>query len=178
MKISALFLTLFLSACMTNRNSSVHPLNYDQVRLLTVGISSEADVIKILGNPTGRIQDTDHYTLNFDDASTGSQRLSINFLSSNHKILDFLWIPKAEEKESSLAEAKNSFKTAQFKEFAENENNPHSISADVIFYKDEMSGVTIRYDTGTKTVEAIAMFDVNHRLPAENTKKKKAPYSL
>ncbi|HEY8269429.1 MAG TPA: hypothetical protein VIG33_00960 [Pseudobdellovibrionaceae bacterium] len=179
MKFKGILMTLFLSACVTNTTGSNRgSLNYDKVRSLVVGYSTESDVLAVLGLPTGRTEEAGYYILNYDDSKTGFQRLSINFLLGSQKLSGILWIPREDEKEYSLMQAKAGFKNADFKEIINRSTNPHAISPDEVSYIDEKHGVTIRYDRSQNIVEAIAMYDVNVRLPAATEKKNQIPYTF
>jgi len=178
MKFRSILLILFLSACVTGTKiSKVDSLNFEQVRSLALSSSTENEVVDVLGQPTGRTDKVGYYTLHYD-SSNGLQRLSINFSTESHKLSSALWIPREGEKEYSLTQAKAVFSGASFKEVINSNNNPHSISLDAVSYIDEKTGVTIRYDREQNVVEAIAMFDVNTRLPAGTDTKDKTPFTF
>jgi len=179
MKFRIAIMTLFLSACVTNGTiESTRSLDYNKARSFVVGSSTEGDVVAILGAPTSRTEDASYYTLNYNDPKTGAQRLTLNFLSENHKLSGLLWVPREDEKEYSLMQAKAGFKNASFKEIINIDKNPHAISVEAISYIDEKSGVTIRYDRSQNGVEAIAIYDVNIRLPAGVDKRSQIPYTF
>jgi hypothetical protein len=178
MKYITLSSVFFLTACASNPASrQLTSLQYDKVLNLGIGVSNESDVVKALGVPTNRNEKNGYYTLNYVDQTTGFQRLSVNFLSAGGKLSGILWIPRQDEKESTLVEAKAGFKQANFKEIRNEDSNPHFISG-VISIVDEKSGVTIRYDQRAKMVEAIARYDVSSRVPATTDGKNKAPYTF
>jgi hypothetical protein len=179
MRFSIVILIFFLSACATSITASrVRSVEYNKVRDFVVGFSTESDVVAILGAPTRQTEEKGYYTLSYDDSKTGFQRLSINFLSESHKLLGFLWIPQENEREYSLIQAKAGFKNANFKEVTDVDKNPHAISLDVISYIDEKSGVTIRHDRRQNFVEAIAIYDINNRVPAGTDKTNEIPYTF
>lgn len=152
-------------------------LTYDEVLTLKIGITIENDVITKFGVPYSRIEKNDIYTLTYNDHNSGNQRASFNFLISSNKLSGILWLPKKNEKEFILSEAKESFKNAQFKEIIDDEENPHSESKNTL-YIDENSGVSIRYNSKNNFVEAIAKFTIADRSPTSFKKTKKIPYTI
>ncbi|MGZ3747487.1 MAG: hypothetical protein ACXWRE_08955 [Pseudobdellovibrionaceae bacterium] len=179
MKLRLVIITLFLSACVTSsKHSNAHSLSYERVRSFIIGFSTESDVIAALGSPSNHTDETDYYTLSYEDYETGFQRLSLNFSYESHKLSSLLWIPKENEKESSLEQAKAGFKNATFREIINRSDNPHAISLEAVSYIDEKSGVTIRYDRSLNVVEAIAMYVTTDRSPAKAVKENSIPYTF
>lgn len=153
-------------------------LSYARVRSLVVGSSTEGDVQGKLGSPTSRVVSQGYYTLQYDDPASGAQRLSMNFSSENNKLMDILWIPQEDEREYSLDGAKGGFVGASFKETHEDDSNLHAHSVGGDIFIDQKAGVTIRYDSIQKVVEAIAIYSPNERIPAEDKPEAKAPYAF
>ncbi len=153
-------------------------MKYDTVRSFIVGQSTQLDVLKSFGEPTARIDSKGHYSFRYDDPVTGFQRLTMNFLSENNKLADILWIPQSSENEHALKQTLSGFKGRDFKEVNEENNNPHYISLGSVFYIDKKGGVTIRYNRDQKSVEGIAIYHADIRLPAEQKMKAKGPYTF
>lgn len=175
MKYNLIFI-LLLSACTTStKQSQSKDFNYQSVSRLVPGQSTEKDVLNILGPPTNRVEEADGITLNYDDPKTNYQRVSANF--NKNKLVGLLWIPRENEKENILEEAKKSFQDANFKKIVESNQNPHYISHSTSF-RDDKIGVTILYDEDSDSVEAIARFDVNTRVPAGNSRPPLVPYTI
>ncbi len=176
MKYIIASLLFFLVACAlpfkVSKNSNLH---YDKILSLKIGTDTEGDIIKFLGAPTNRSSKTDHYTFNFDDPKTGFQRLSLNFLKQNKKLLSILWIPH--ENEFTLQKAKSDFKDAHFKKVSEENSNPHMV-LDIVNFVDENLGISIRYNNMSGSVEGISMFDVNTRIPASSEEAKKTQFTI
>lgn len=178
MKYLILGLLSFLPACASQlNNQTVSSLQYDRVIQLHVGETTESDVVKTLGAPATRVERDGYYILNYNTPETGFQRLSLNFSNANNKLSSLLWIPTEGEKEISLEGAKASFKAASFKVSEKDNSSPHAISK-VIFYTDDTTGVTIRYNPSSNLVEAIAKYDVSLRAPTATEQKVHAPYTF
>lgn len=179
MKLVILLFMLFGTACATrNRIQSGQIIRYDQVRSLNVGQMNEDQVIKLFGQPDQRIDSKDYYTFMYNDPVTGDQRLSMDFLSKDAKLINVLWLPRWDESESFLDKVRTDFRNAIFKETRENNENPHALSLPALFYMDKNLGVTIRYSQKEKRVEAISIYSVSHRLPAEAPTREHIPYTL
>ncbi len=179
MRLAILVFVFLGAACATRvQMTDARALNYARVRSLVVGSSTEGEVKGILGSPTGRVLSQGYYTLQYDDPASGAQRLSMNFSSENNKLMDILWIPQEDEREYSLDGAKGGFVGASFKETREDGANPHAHSVGGDIFIDQKAGVTIRYDSIQKVVEAIAIYSPNERIPAEEKPEAKAPYTF
>ncbi len=177
MKYFIIQLIFFLSACTTiNSNSGSNSLNFENVVNFKPGLDNEKTVLKLLGAASRRDEKGSYYTLSYNEPSTGLHRLSMNFSSDNNQLLSVLWIPKENEKEFSIENAKTSFKEAHFKEIRDNNKNPH-ITMEVISYIDEQAGISIRYNQSRNIVEAIAKYSATKRIPADLTSDSKDPYS-
>lgn len=179
MKTSVVLSLLLVSACTTgSKSANADALSYNKVRGLIAGESTEKKVRDLFGSPTRRTEENGYYIFSYDDAKNGLQRLVVNFQPEKQLVSAILWVPQEGENEYSLSLAKAGFQGANFKEVPMTSDNPHAISEEAIAYIDEKSGVTIRYDRDLKFVEAIAIYDVNTRLPAEADKRKKIPYTI
>lgn len=166
--LSAIF--LFELSCSTSSITPSYSAKFNDVFSLQPGISTEADVQKILGSPQDRQEQDGQYTLNYKDPQTGHHRASLNFRSD--KILaGFIWIPADGESEITADGAKARFENSKFIKSTTNLSNAHvpSIADD---YTDEKKGIMIR--SVGKWVEAIVKFDPSQRLPADSSKKSKA----
>ena len=176
MKHMVILFFSFLSACASNSNlDKSSALSFEKVRLFKVGVSSENDVVKALGQPAERTEKDGYFTLTYNDPKTSFQRLSVNFISGNGVVTGILWIPSESDKEFSLDSAKLNFKNAKFQESPSDDRNPHIIS-DVKSLTDENLGVVIRFNR--KSVEAIALYDVKSRLPSATRKNRTVPYTF
>lgn len=178
MKYVILGFLSFLTACASqSNNQNISALQYDRIFQFHVGAMTDADVIKILGMPSTRVERIGYYILNYNTPQTGFQRLSLNFNNANNKLSSLLWIPTEGEKEVSLDGARASFKEENFKVSEEDNSSPHAISK-IILYTDEATGITIRYNPSSHFVEAIAKYDVSSRAPTATDQKKQAPYTF
>jgi hypothetical protein len=179
MRLAILLFILFGAACATKDHiQSSRVIRYDQVRSLNVGQMNESQVIELFGQPDQRINSKDYYTFMYNDPITGDQRLSLDFLNKDTKLINVLWLPRWDERESFLDKVRADFKNATFKETRENNENPHALSLPALFYMDKNLGVTIRYSQKEKRVEAISIYSVSHRLPAEAPAREHIPYTL
>ncbi len=170
------FLMFLFVGCAHELNAQKSSaLQYKNILNFKIGSSNSEEIQQLLGHPNERVEKDNYYTLRYNDPETGIQRLSLNFLKVNNLLSGYLWIPTKDEKEIYLPDAKASFKNAKYKENFENNENPHAIS-NVVSYIDDVIGVLIRYDMKTKTVEAIAKYDVNIRAPAVTDTSEKSPY--
>jgi hypothetical protein len=177
MKQIYLIILFFLNSCALPKNDHNVNLTYEEVLTLKIGTTVENDVITKFGSSYNRIEKNDIYTLTYNDQNSGDQRASFNFLTSSNKLSGILWIPKKNEKEFILSDAKASFKNTQFKEIINDEENPHTESKNTL-YIDEKSGISIRYNSKNNFVEAIAKFKVENRTPTSIIKTKKNPYTI
>lgn len=141
-------------------------LNYEKVRALVIGISTEDEILKLFGEPTDIQVVGDSRILKYADSTTGAQRLTVTVPTSHNLISEILWIPYQGEQEVTLSGAKSGFKNALFREIPQVNQNSHSLGQAAL-YVDEISGVTIRYDKALREVEAIAIYGVNSRAPAK-----------
>jgi hypothetical protein len=168
---STLVIFFLIAACSGKKiAANTDPLSYS--RLFDLKISqSEDDVMKLLGTPQKREEQSSYFTLIYQD-SNKNQRMRLNFSSSDRRLISFLWIPLYDEKEALLKNAQAGFTNAQFKEVKKENPIPHIVDP-TFFYIDDKLGVTIRYNPQTARVEGISRYDsLSERVPADSSSQK------
>jgi hypothetical protein len=171
MKYLILVLLFFLSACVSKSNSQNNSaLEYERIFQFHVGVTTENDVVKILGKPSGRVERSGYYIIDYHAPQTGFQRVSLSFNNTNNLLSSLLWIPTEGDKEITLDGAKAAFAKENFKVSEVDSGSVHALSK-IFLYTDEDLGITIRFNPSSNLVEAIAMYDAQLRAPAATIKK-------
>lgn len=175
-KLFILILLIFEISCVTK--PSVYSLNFNKIRNLEIGKTTEIEAKKIFGNPISKTQSENYYTVQYNDHKTGAQRLSLSFTSKDKILSSILWVPKVDENEYTLEGAKAGFKNSDFKDLNESDENPHALSSGNFWLVDKNLGVTIRYNKEFKTVDAIGLYSSTLRVPTEQSEREKTPYTF
>lgn len=158
-----LIIFLLISSCVTNTKKN-NILTYQSFKELKVNIATEEDVIKKLGQP-GEIENNDDGTKTFYyyDKIKKYQRISLNIDTANNLLINCLWIPFPDEKESEIEGALSGFDKSSFKELPDpRAAKAHYISS-MMYLIDKKNGITILYNRRTKDVDAIGFTSYRER---------------
>ncbi len=162
-KLFYLFTLIFISSCITNtKNNNV--LTYQSFKELKVNVATREDVIKKFGQP-GEVENNSDGTQTFYyyDKVKKYQRISLNIDTSNNILINNLWIPFPNEKESEIDGALSGFDKESFKEFPDpSAAKAHYISS-MLYLIDKKNGITILYNKRTKYVDAIGFTSYRER---------------
>ncbi|WP_295901073.1 hypothetical protein [uncultured Bdellovibrio sp.] len=167
MKCGVLITSLIMLAGCASTSGKTQRLTYENVKSLSVGKSTSSEVIATLGSPSDKNSRDGYFSLQFNDPSTGVQRVTANFDDKTSKLIGILWIPTESDPQISLSNTLESFQGASFVTEQSERDRIHSISR-VKFYIDQKRGITIRYDENLKQVEGISFYEGTGRLPSNN----------
>lgn len=162
-KFIYLFIFMLISSCITNtkRNSS---LTYQALKELKLNVATSEDVIRKFGQPDEtKNNDSSYKTFYYYDKVEKYHRASLNIDTATNLLINYLWIPFPDEKESEIDGALSDFDKASFKEFPDpSAAKAHYISSKVQLI-DKTNGITIMYNKRTKYVDAIGFTSYRER---------------
>lgn len=160
-----IFILIFLLTGCASRSvhHSARNLSLNDLKDITVGKTTESELVVILGEPYSRNQRNGYYTLNYDTFDAKAQRVSATF-SEQGVLIGYLWIPSHEDQEIDLEKAKRLFNGVKFKISETTVPTSHN-STKIVVYSDDSAGISIRYNKNNNVVEAIAFHNRGDRLP-------------
>lgn len=177
MKNIVIIFLLSFSGCASMQNQTNISYKYQQLIKMEPGKATENDIVSLFGPPTTHEEKNGYYILNYSDAGTRLQRLSVHFAPKSNVMLGFLWVPHVGEREFDFHNIQSDFKNAHFKEISEESQNPHMIYED-LSYVDDHAGITVKMASNRTSVEAIAVYDVSKRVPTATKQKSNTPYTF
>ena len=95
----------------------------------------------------------------FEDSTTGAQRLSVKFDKVGH-LVGILWIPRPEEAERNLKEVFSRYANVQFKAISTKERY-HSSDTETVY--SDNSSMSVLFDDNKQRVEALSWFLPNQK---------------
>jgi hypothetical protein len=152
-----------LIGCSSFPKKDQSDFSFQNVKQLKIGQTTLSEIVNTFGEPAEVARAEGSETWTYKDHVTNYQRLTVT-LNSSSILQSVVWLPLPNEEETSLQKIKGRLPQSNFKKVPAPDDNPHSISS-MTSYVDEKLGMTLLYQNGRNTVEAVVWTD-NSREPA------------